>query len=64
MREINCFVVATDILENNFFERNWPKVLAVTPIGMDNIGLIRTAMMIDKVIDVSLLMAIRNKQKM
>ena len=31
---------------------------------MDTIGLIRTAIMTDKVIDVSLLMAIRNKQKM
>ena len=49
---------------DNSFERNWPKVLAKIPIGMDTIGLTRTAIMTDKVIDVSLLMAIRNKQKM
>ena len=61
---MNLFIVAEAIFEDNFFDRNWPKVLAETPTGMDTNGLIKPAMMIDKVIDVSLLIAIRNKHKM
>ena len=38
-------------------------VFIVTPIGIETSGFIMTTMMIERVIDASLLIAIKNKQK-
>ena len=54
--EVGCFGII-------FALKNWPMVFIVTPIGIETNGFIRTAMMIERVIDASLLIAIKNKQK-
>ena len=48
----------------NFLSRNWPMVFIVTPMGMATKGLIIAAMMKERVIDVSLLTAIKNRLMM
>ena len=66
MNNLRTAVVNVEVGEigRNFLLKNWPVVLIATPMGMATKGLIIAAMMIERVIEASLLTAIKNKQTM
>ena len=63
-RRVIFAIVEVGIFGEKILLKNWPMVFIVTPIGMATKGLIMADMMIARVIEASILIAIKNKQTM